>query len=153
MTSKVLKHKGFLGSVEFDLAAEILHGKILYINDLVDYNADSVAEIKVEFEAAVDDYLALCEELGDEPQKSASGTFNVRIEPLMHFQLLQESAIAGISLNMFLKSIVSKHITESKEKSVDHFDDEEQSVANGSYTGQISLQTLANSRPSLRVVK
>lgn len=153
MTSNVLKYKGFLGSIEFDLTANILHGKILYINDFVDYNAETVQELKSAFEAAVEDYLELCEELGEEPQKSASGTFNVRFEPLMHQQLLQESAIAGISLNLYLKGVVSEHIAQLKEKTITYSDEEQNSVVNGSYTGHMSLSAHANSRPVLRVIK
>lgn len=148
-----MKYKGFLGSIEFDLTASILHGKILYINDLVDYNADTLPELKIAFEAAVEDYLELCEELGEEPQKSASGTFNVRFEPIMHQQLLQESAIAGISLNLYLKGVVSEHMAQLKEKTVNYRDHEQSSVVNGSYTGHMSLSAHANSRPVLRVIK
>lgn len=119
MTDKVLKYKGFLGSIEIDIKANLLYGKILHINDLIDYNADSVAELEQEFKNAVDDYLELCQELGEEPQKSVSGTFNVRITPELHLRLIQSAAIKGETLNTYIKYALEAHL-ELKQTEVHH---------------------------------
>ncbi len=151
MDNKVLKHKGFLGSVECDMSAGILHGKILYINDLVDYNASSIPELQAEFIAAVDDYIDLCHELGEEPQKSASGSFNVRVGPEIHAKILQGAAMAGVSLNQQLKDILSAHF--SDESSSGHVEHEYYKQANGSFSGEMSLSARSSARAVLTVVK
>jgi len=45
-----------------------------------------VASLRASFEAAIDDYLALCEEKGIEPDKPFKGSFNVRIGSQLHRQ-------------------------------------------------------------------
>jgi len=47
----------------------VCRGKILFTSDLVTYKADAPAMLQQEFEAAVDDYLEACVELGREPRK------------------------------------------------------------------------------------
>jgi predicted HicB family RNase H-like nuclease len=57
-----LKHKGFVGSIEYEDGS--YHGKILYIADLVTYEAKTIEGLGVEFKISVDDYINLRNELG-----------------------------------------------------------------------------------------
>lgn len=97
--AQTLKYNGYQGSVEFDLDERYLHGKVLFIDDAVIYNGETVDELTQSFQDAVDGYVAFCEEIGKEPQKSCSGTFNVRIPPKLHRQAQQFAFEQGISLN------------------------------------------------------
>lgn len=47
----------------------VIFGKLLYINDLVTFESESVSEIQKSFEDAVDDYIEFCKECGKEPEK------------------------------------------------------------------------------------
>lgn len=67
---ELLSHKGYNGSIETSLSNGVMHGKILFIGDLVTYEADSVSQLKAEFAAAVDDYLETCEAIGKKPEKA-----------------------------------------------------------------------------------
>lgn len=80
----ILKYKDYEGTAELDMTRGVCRGKILFINDLVTYEAALPFDLQKEFEAAVDDYLLTCAELGREPQKSLKGLFNVRIPPALH---------------------------------------------------------------------
>ncbi len=80
----ILKYKGYEGTGELDMTRKVCRGKVLFINDLVTYEADSPAGLEKEFEAAVDDYLETCAELGREPQKPLGGVFQVRTSPDLH---------------------------------------------------------------------
>lgn len=106
--SKVLEYKGFQGSAEHDLEGEYLYGKVLHITDLVDYSADTISDLKQEFQLAVDDYLEMCAELGCEPNKPSSGSFNVRVGPDVHSSAVRAAAKKGISLNEFVKSAIEE---------------------------------------------
>jgi predicted HicB family RNase H-like nuclease len=55
MKSKCFEYKGYSGTVEASIEDGVLHGKILFVSDLVTYEADTVTALKSEFEAAVDD--------------------------------------------------------------------------------------------------
>lgn len=111
MKQQMLTYKKYNGSIEIDLESGCLHGKILFIKDLVTYEADSVGQLKVEFQAAVDDYLETCEQLGREPQKAYSGTFNVRFGPDLHKEVAVCAYLSGTTLNDFIKTAAKEKIT------------------------------------------
>jgi len=79
-----LIYKGYIGSVEIDYEDNCLHGRILHINDVVSYGADAPKDLVAAFRSAVDDYLETCKKVGKEPQRSYSGSFNVRVPPELH---------------------------------------------------------------------
>ena len=96
---ELLKYKGYEGSVEVDMIRMVCRGKILFINDLITYEADSPAKLQHEFEEAIVDYLTTCKELGREPQKPFRGLFNVRISPAIHKSAVVRAASDGVTLN------------------------------------------------------
>ena len=96
---ELLSHKSYNGSIEASLTDNVLYGKILFINDLVSYEADNITQLKAEFEAAVDDYVDTCTQIGKAPQKPCSGQFNVRVTPELHRLAQQRAAEEGTSLN------------------------------------------------------
>lgn len=95
----ILKYKDYEGTAELDMARLICRGKILFIDDLVTYEAASPAELQTEFEAAVDDYIDTCATLGREPQKPLRGQFNVRIPPNLHKAAALRALADNVSLN------------------------------------------------------
>ncbi|WP_084632080.1 type II toxin-antitoxin system HicB family antitoxin [Oceanospirillum maris] len=106
----MMKHKGYLGSVEFDLNQQLLHGKIEAVNDLVTYEAKDIAGLKAAFEEAVDDYLATCEEQGKAPDKSMNGSFNIRIGEELHKKACLRSLEKGCSINDVIKQSVAYYL-------------------------------------------
>lgn len=94
-----LKHKNYFGSVEFSSEDNVLYGKILGINDLVSYEAESVQELKTAFIEAVEDYLETCNALGKEPNKFYKGVFNVRTSNEKHRALAIIAEKKKIKLN------------------------------------------------------
>lgn len=118
--NKTFKYKGFLGSAEMDFDQNCLYGKILFTNDLVTYQASTPAELEKEFQAAVKDYLETCQELGIEPKKSCSGTFNVRIGPELHEQAAAQASLTGINLNEYVKEAIREKLSEKHSREVHH---------------------------------
>ncbi|WP_313058343.1 type II toxin-antitoxin system HicB family antitoxin [Stutzerimonas nitrititolerans] len=110
MSKQILEHKGFQGSVEFSLENNILFGRILHIHDVVSYDADTVSEIYEAFKEAVDDYIETCAELGVEPNKPYSGTFNVRIGRRLHREAAQQATREDKSINDFIKDAIECHL-------------------------------------------
>jgi len=95
----VLKYKDYEGTAELDMERKVCRGKILFIDDLVTYEADTPAKLQHEFEAAVDDYIETCSSLGREPQKPLRGQFNVRIPPAMHKDAVLRALTDKVKLN------------------------------------------------------
>ena len=103
-----LKYKGYIGSVSYSEPDKVFYGKIEGIDGLVNYEGESVAELTASFHEAVEDYLAFCEDHNWKPQKSYSGSFNVRVSPDTHRQIANHAIEAGISINAFVKKALNK---------------------------------------------
>ncbi len=53
----MMTYKGYTACVEVDLEAEILFGRVLNINDVVTFKAQTIEEARQEFQKSIDDYL------------------------------------------------------------------------------------------------
>jgi len=102
MASNHLVYKGYTGSVEIDIEDACIHGKILFIDDIITYEGETLAEIRAAFEQAVDRYLAYCEKIGKAANKPYSGSFNVRVGPDLHRRASQAAFLKGITLNQYV---------------------------------------------------
>jgi len=154
---ETMKYKDFLGSVEICLKDKCLHGKILFINDLVTYEAADLNLIKKEFVEAVDDYIETCESLKIEPFKSFSGSFNVRIGSELHQKLATYAVKSNEKINTVVKNAIKEYLNESDssqevhthhttvnvtiEKSLEEFTSEKESMENAQV---IDFQKYAN---------
>ncbi|MGL6158944.1 type II toxin-antitoxin system HicB family antitoxin [Microbulbifer sp.] len=87
MSSNLMKYKGYYGSIEASEEDNCLFGKLEYIRPLVNYEGETVAELRQAFEEAVNDYLADCEKRGEEPEKPCKGSFNVRVGQQRHLRM------------------------------------------------------------------
>lgn len=118
MKKNYLKYKGYLGSTEVSLEDGVMFGKIQFIRDIVTYEGTTVPELKEAFESAVDDYLADCEELGFKPNKSLSGTFNIRIGEARHQQLAEAAFKNDKTINDLICSLIDSGLDASNHKEV-----------------------------------
>src|SRR5690606_18797002 len=103
----VLAYKDYYGTVSYSAEDELLHGRIIGINDLVTYEAESAAGLKQAFHEAVDDYIVTCKEIGKQPQKTFKGSFNVRIPSELHKEASMVASHRHISLNDLVKAAIS----------------------------------------------
>ncbi len=108
-----LTYKGYLGSINFSPEDEIFWGKIEYINDMITFESDNAHDLKREFEDAVEDYLAFCNEKGIKPDKPFKGSFNVRVKPSVHKLAFQKALESGMSLNKFIETTLEKELKDS----------------------------------------
>ena len=68
-----MEYRGYVGMVEFDDEADIFHGEVVNLRDVITFRGRSVDELRRAFEESVDDYLAWCAEPGKQPDKLFSG--------------------------------------------------------------------------------
>jgi predicted HicB family RNase H-like nuclease len=64
-----LTYNGYTGSVEFSEEDNVFFGKLEGINALVNYEGESVSELKNAFKEAVTDYLEFCKAESITPEK------------------------------------------------------------------------------------
>ncbi|MEO5914730.1 MAG: type II toxin-antitoxin system HicB family antitoxin [Luteolibacter sp.] len=101
-------YKGYSGNVRFDDEAEIFHGEVLGVRDVVTFQGRSVEELKTAFHESIDDYLDFCKSRGEEPDKPFSGKFLLRLEPELHRKLYELSTNDGESLNSWIATKLEK---------------------------------------------
>jgi len=105
----MIQHKGYTGVFEYDPEYKFFAGRVVDLRDLIYFEGESVKELRASMARAVDAYLEVCEERGDEPAKPFSGQFRVRMESALHQALSVEAAREGISLNSLVVKTLSEH--------------------------------------------
>ena len=96
-----MNYRGYRARVEYDGEDEILVGRLAGVNDIVGFHADTVAELRLAFHEAVDDYIDACARIGKKPEKPYSGQLMVRVAPEVHARAAQ---LAGVSLSKFAEA-------------------------------------------------
>jgi predicted HicB family RNase H-like nuclease len=102
----MMEYKGYIGKVEIDDEAGILHGEVLNIRDVITFEGASVAEMQKAFRESVDDYLAFCAQRGESPEKPFSGKFVVRLSADLHRKAYVQAKLADKSLNGWITDVV-----------------------------------------------
>lgn len=98
----VMHHRSYEALVEYDEEAELFHGEVLNLRDVITFQGRSVDELKQALADSIDDYLAFCAERGEEPEKPFSGQFVVRVDPGLHRAVASAARRAGLSLNKWV---------------------------------------------------
>lgn len=113
-----MEYKGYHGKVDFDEEAEIFHGEVINVKDVITFEGKSVDELKQAFQDSVDDYLAFCKERGEAPEKPYSDRFVIRTDPELHKKIAFEAQRKGKSLNSYVNEALANY-TDSKREEFD----------------------------------
>ncbi len=106
-----LRYKGYIGSVEFSEEDNCLFGKVQGLRGtLISYEGTTIEEIRMDFEGAIDDYLASCEARGVEPTKPYSGKLVLRMPSDLHGRVAAAASSAGTTINDFINRAVANEI-------------------------------------------
>ena len=98
----MMKYKGYIGHVEYDDEAKVFHGEVVGLRDVITFQGISVDELEQSFKDSIDDYLNWSKERKEKPEKTFSGTFNLRIPPELHAKIAFQAKTMGISLNSYV---------------------------------------------------
>jgi predicted HicB family RNase H-like nuclease len=105
-----MNYLGYSARVDFDDRDNILVGRILGIRSIISFHGETIAELRAEFEKAVDDYVAECKETGVSPEKPGSGKILLRVSPEVHGRALVVAQAAGKSLNQWANEILARAV-------------------------------------------
>jgi predicted HicB family RNase H-like nuclease len=103
-----MSYKGYTAKIEYSAEDSCLVGHILGIQDIVGFHGDSVAEMRLAFEEAVDDYLDMCAKTDKKPQKPYSGKIMLRVSPELHARLASKAQTEGKSLNRMVTDTLNQ---------------------------------------------
>ena len=101
-----LHYKDYQGSACFERDRLII--RVLHIDDSISSECDRASEAQTAFEELIDDYLETCSIVGKEPSKSFKGSFNVRVDPVLHKRAAMAATLADVTLNAWVSDAL-KH--------------------------------------------
>lgn len=102
----MMEYKGYIGKVEIDDEAGILHGEVINVRDVITFEGESVDEIQKAFRESVDDYLAFCAKRKESPEKPFSGKFVLRLPAELHRKAYIQAKLKDKSLNGWVTEIL-----------------------------------------------
>ncbi|MBD3886569.1 type II toxin-antitoxin system HicB family antitoxin [Phormidium tenue FACHB-886] len=102
----MLTYKGYTAHLRVDVEAQLLFGTVLDIKDTITFEGETIQEITQEFYRSVDAYLALCKELGEEPDRTFSGRLPLRTTPDNHHLIYLAAAQAEKSINAWMEEVI-----------------------------------------------
>lgn len=108
-----MEYKGYIGKIEFDEEAGVIHGEVINTRDVITFQGDSVAGVKQAFHESINDYLEFCKTRGETPDKPYSGQFVTRIPPDLHRQVNVAAMLSGKSLNAWVAEQLERAVVQS----------------------------------------
>lgn len=102
----MMQYKGYLSRVEFDDEANIFHGEVINIRDVITFQGQSVDELHQAFEDSVEDYLAFCAERGEGPNQPFSGRFTISLSPEQHRKVILAAQKAGKGVDQWVTEVL-----------------------------------------------
>ena len=104
-------HRSYTARIDYDERDNIFVGRLLGIRAIIGFHANNVADLRTEFEKAVDDYIAECDERGVKPEKPASGKLLLRVSPEVHGRAMVVAQASGKSLNQWVADVLERAVT------------------------------------------
>lgn len=111
----MMEYKGYVGMVEYDDEANILHGEVVNTRDVITFQAESVNDLQTAFRESVEDYLEFCAETGEEPDKPFSGKIMLRMTPDLHRLVALAAKTTGKSINGWINDHISQDVIKELE--------------------------------------
>ena len=100
----MMDYKGYLaGKIDVDEESGVLFGVVAGLQDVVHFEGRTVEDLVAAFHESVDDYLAMCTERGEAPDKPYSGKILVRTDPDLHRKAVQRAEAEGVSLSKWIE--------------------------------------------------
>jgi predicted HicB family RNase H-like nuclease len=106
----MMTYKGYIGRVEFDSDAKILHGEVLGLRDVITFEGESVEEVIQAFRDSVDDYLEFCESRNEPPERMCSGQFTLRLDPMLHRAIVAIAQAHRVSINAWVRGTITEKV-------------------------------------------
>jgi len=108
----MMEYKGYIGKVEIDEEAGILHGEVINIRDVITFEGQTVEELQQAFRDSIDDYLEFCSQRGEDPEKPFSGKFVIRLPAELHRKAYIKAKLNDKSLNRWVKEVIENAVQE-----------------------------------------
>jgi predicted HicB family RNase H-like nuclease len=99
----MMEYKGYLaGPISYDPDEKTFSGIVAGLRDVIHFEGTNADELEASFKGGIDDYLALCAEEGQPPEKAYSGQVLLRTNPDLHRKAAMRAAAEGMSLSEWI---------------------------------------------------
>ena len=107
----IMEYKGYFAEIKYSDDDKCFCGKVFGLkNDLILFEGNSVKELRKDFEDAIDSYLENCKATNTVPEKQYKGSFNVRVTPNLHRDLVILAKKENISLNQLVENALIEKV-------------------------------------------
>lgn len=110
MTMNTMELDGYTAVIRYNPETDEFRGEIQGLNGGADFYGKTPDDLRREFRASLDFFLATCAKHGIEPRKQASGKFIVRVSPELHAKAAIAATAAGVSLNALVEQAIQREI-------------------------------------------
>jgi predicted HicB family RNase H-like nuclease len=108
----MFEYKGYMGHVEFDNEANIFHGEIINIDDVITFQGRSIDELQKALKDSVEVYIEFCKEQKKRPDKPF-GKFTVQLTPEQHRKVFIAAKKSGENLSEWVTHVLEDKADEA----------------------------------------
>jgi predicted HicB family RNase H-like nuclease len=108
MLTNLLTYKGYYARLTFDPSADAFHGRVIGLQDVIDFYGRTPDELRTEFKNSVEEYLAWCVEEGTQPEKTWLGKLTIRVDEDLRRRLTVVAAAHGESVNAWITALLER---------------------------------------------
>ena len=94
-----MNYKGFPAKIEFSADDKVFVGRLIGIDDIVMFEAETVEGLNSAFQEAVDFHIEVCKKHGKKAKKSYSGKVLFRLPDKLHAESAEAAMRHGKSIN------------------------------------------------------
>ena len=109
----MMTYKGYRAHIAFDEQANLFHGEVINIRDVVTFQGQSVEELRQAFVDSVEDYLSFCAERGEAPDQPFSGRFTIHPSPEQHRKVMLAAEKAGKDVTQWVAEALEQAVGRS----------------------------------------
>jgi predicted HicB family RNase H-like nuclease len=107
----MMTYKNYLAKIHFDNEANIFHGEVINIRDVITFEGESVDELQKSFRDSINDYLDFCNSRNEQPESPLNGYVTLNI-PLSHQKLISNAAQkSGKDFDEWIIEAINKQAT------------------------------------------
>lgn len=108
MLSNVMRYRGYAAEIGYDDSANSFHGRVIGMRDVIDFYGRTPEELRQEFKASIEEYLAWCEEEGERPEKTWLGKLTFRPTEEQRRRFAAAAAARRMSLNAWALNVLDR---------------------------------------------
>jgi predicted HicB family RNase H-like nuclease len=109
----MMAYKGYLAHITFDEQANLFHGEVTNIRDVVTFQGQSVEELRQALADSIEDYLSFCAERGEVPDQPFSGRLTVRLSPEQHRKVILAAEKVGKDVAQWVAEALEQAVVHS----------------------------------------